>query len=182
VAFFTASTEYLLAAEQRAEIRHHVTLSIVGIDRVPIGYYEGKRRQEDLVLSSGMPSSVLRATQFHEFAGQVLSRYRGPVALIPRMRTQPIAAREVAEALVALVVGDPVGLAPELAGPQEELLVDMVRRLLRSKNEHRLVLPVRIPGAGGRAMASGGLLPTEPDSRGVETFAQWLASPGSESL
>jgi len=180
VAFFTAGTEHLLAAGDRVGVRRHVALSIVGVDRVDFGYYEGKRRQEDLVLAAPVSSSVLRATQFHEFAGQVLARSRGPLAVVPRMRVQPIAAREVADALVALAAGQAVGLAPELAGPQEHQLVDLARQLLRARGTRRLLLPVRVPGAGGRAMAEGGLLATGPGLRGRQTFAQWLATSGSE--
>lgn len=92
VAFFAAGTEHLLAAGDRAGVRRHVALSIVGIDRVDFGYYEDKRRQEDLVLAAPMSSIVLRATQFHEFVGQLLQRSRGPFAVVPRMLMQPIAA------------------------------------------------------------------------------------------
>jgi uncharacterized protein YbjT (DUF2867 family) len=176
VAFFASGTEHLLVAGDRAGVRRHVALSIVGVDRVDFGYYEGKRRQEDLVQAAPMPSIVLRATQFHEFAGQLLARGRGPIAVVPRMRVQPIAAREVADALVALVAEEGVGFAPELAGPQELQMVDLARQLLRSRGSHRLVLPVRVPGAGGRAMAEGGLLPTAPGLRGRQTFTQWLAT------
>jgi uncharacterized protein YbjT (DUF2867 family) len=180
VAFFASGTEHLLEAGDRAGVRRHVALSIVGVDRVDFGYYEGKRRQEDLVLAAPMPSIVLRATQFHEFAGQLLARGRGPIAVVPRMRVQPIAAREVADALVALVAEEGVGFAPELAGPQEHQMTDLARQLLHSRGSHRLLLPVRVPGAGGRAMAEGGLLPTLPGLRGRQTFAQWLATLGGE--
>jgi uncharacterized protein YbjT (DUF2867 family) len=180
VAFFTAATEHLLAAGDRAGVRRHVALSIVGVDRVDFGYYEGKRRQEDLVLAAPVSSSVLRATQFHEFAGQILARSRGPLAVVPRMRVQPIAVLEVADALVALGTGQDVGLAPELAGPEEHELVDLARRLLRARGRRRLVIPFRMPGPGGRAMAEGGLLPTAPGPRGTQTFAQWLGTAGTE--
>jgi uncharacterized protein YbjT (DUF2867 family) len=175
VAFFESATTHLLDAGQRAGVRHHVALSIVGIDRVNLGYYAGKRRQEELVLASPLPTSVLRATQFHEFGGQVLERMPGPVAIIPRMRTQPIAAREVADALVALVLDSPVGKAPDLAGPQEENLADMARRLLRARGSRRLVLQLRLPAPGGGAMATGGALPNTPGPRGVQTYDEWLA-------
>ncbi len=174
VAFFTAGTRHLLEAGQRAGVRHHVSLSIVGVDRVDYGYYEGKRAQERLVLGGQVPGSVLRATQFHEFAGQILTRSRGPFALMPRVRTQPVAAREVAAALAELAAGPAVGLAPELAGPQEHELVDMARLLLRATGQRRRVVPVRLPGAAGRQMASGGLLPAGPGRRGAEPFDQWL--------
>ena len=176
VDFFSAATSSLLAAGRRAGVRHHVALSIVGVDRVDSGYYAGKREQERLVLSSGGAVSVLRATQFHEFVDQVLALSRGPVAPVPSMRTQPVAAREVAAALVELAVGPAVGQAPELAGPEVHSLPDLARRLLRSRGERRFVLPLRAPVAASRAAAGGALLPTEPGPRGTQTFDQWLAA------
>jgi uncharacterized protein YbjT (DUF2867 family) len=174
VAFFTAGTRALIAAGQRAGIRHHVALSIVGVDRVGLGYYEGKRRQEELVLSGRLPGSVLRATQFHEFAGQLLARSHGPLAVVPRMRIQPVAAQEVASALIVLAHGPAQGLAPELAGPQEHALADLARRVIHARGQHRLVMGIRVPGAAGRAMAGGGLLPAGHGPRGTLTFEHWL--------
>ena len=86
VGFFTAATSALLAAGARAGVRHHVVLSIVGVDRVDTGYYAGKRAQEQLVLGGDVPATVLRSTQFHEFAEQVLTIAKGPVAPVPSMR------------------------------------------------------------------------------------------------
>ena len=180
VAFFTDGTRNLLAAGQRAGIRHHVALSIVGVDRVDFGYYEGKRTQEKLVLGGPAPASVLRATQFYEFPGQLLARSRGPLTLMPRMRVQPVAALEVASALVALAAGPAQGLAPELAGPQEHQMVDLARRVVRAQGQpqgqRRRVVGIRIPGAAGRAMTGGGLLPTGPGPRGRLSFEQWLTA------
>ena len=172
--FFTAVTRTLLDAGARAGVRHHVVLSIVGVDRVPFGYYEGKRAQELLALDGPVPASVLRTTQWHEFPGQLLARVPGPVAVVPRMRAQPVAADEVADALVELVLGDPVGLAPELAGPEVHDVVDLARRVVRARGSRRPVVGVRLPGAAGRAMADGALLPTGDGPRGTQTFAQWL--------
>lgn len=176
VDFFTAATTRLLDSGRRAGVRHHVALSVVGADRVDFGYYLGKRRQEELLLESGAPVSVLRATQFHEFAGQLLDRSGGPVAVVPRMRMQPVAAREVADALVALATGPAVGLAAELAGPRPEQLVELTRRMLAARRSRRLLLPVRLPGAVGRGMVGGALLPAGPGPRGRQTFEQWLAA------
>ncbi|MFC6258469.1 SDR family oxidoreductase, partial [Kocuria oceani] len=93
--FFTEVTRHLLAAERAAGVGHHLVLSIVGLDDAPYGYYAGKAAQERLVQAGEVPWTLLRATQFHEFAGQVHERMRlGPVALVPAMRSQPIAARE----------------------------------------------------------------------------------------
>jgi uncharacterized protein YbjT (DUF2867 family) len=174
VAFFEAATTNLLQAGERAGVRRHVVLSIVGIDRVDLGYYVGKRRQEELALASGRPVSVLRATQFHEFAGQLLDRGRGPVAVVPRMRVQPVAADEVAAALVSLLDG-PLGMAPELAGPEQLELTDLARAVLESRGSRRLLLPVRAPGAAGRALAEGAVLPTGDPRLGHQTFAEWLS-------
>jgi uncharacterized protein YbjT (DUF2867 family) len=182
VAFFEAGTRQLLAAGQRAGVRHHVALSIVGIDRVDLGYYDGKRRQEALVLAGDVPGSVVRATQFHEFAAQLLARSGGPVGFVPRMLTQPIAAREVADLLVDLAAGNPVGMAPDVAGPEQLEMVDMVRRLLRARGSRRVVVPVRLPGAVGRAMATGGLLPSGPGPRNGQTFGEWLAAAGDAGI
>jgi uncharacterized protein YbjT (DUF2867 family) len=178
VKFFVSATEHLLSAGQRTGVKHHVALSIVGVDRVDFGYYYGKRAQEALVLSGAVPASVLRATQFHEFAGQLLARSPGPLAFVPRMQTQPVAASEVAAALVDLAGGHAVGLAPEMAGPEVHEMVDLARRVLAATAQRRAVVPLRLPGATGKAMATGALLPTDPGPRGKQTFASWLTATG----
>lgn len=175
VAFFETATRHLVDAGRRAGVAHHVALSIVGCDRVDLGYYAGKVRQEELVLAAGVPGSVLRATQFHEFPGQLLERGRGPV-VVPDMLSQPIAAREVGAALAELALGDPVGMAPEIAGPEQLRMPEMVRALLRARGEDRRVWTLRLPGRAARAAATGGLLPTGPGPRGVQTYAEWLAA------
>lgn len=175
VAFFETATTNLLDAGFRAGVRHHVILSIVGLERVDLGYYEAKRRQEEIALASGRPVSILRATQFHEFAEQTLERFAlGPLVVVPRMRTQPVAAREVADALVAMVAGPAVGRAPELAGPQVHELPDLVRAVLQARGRRTRVLAFRLPGRAGTAMVDGGLLPTGDGPRGTQAFDDWL--------
>jgi uncharacterized protein YbjT (DUF2867 family) len=175
VTFFDATTTQLLRAGADAGIGHLVALSIVGADTVDSGYYFGKRRQEALVAASPVPWSVLRTTQFHEFAQQLLDRAPGPVALVPRMRVQPIAAGEVAAALVDLATGHPGGFVPPMAGPEQHELTDITRRLLKARSSRRLLVPIRLPGRAGAAIASGGLLPQDPYVRGHRTYAQYLA-------
>lgn len=174
VQFFTNSSTNLLAAGERAGVQHHVALSIVGIDRVDTGYYAGKRRQEDVVLAGPLPASVLRATQFHEFAGQLLSRTPGRFAPVPQMLVQPVAAHEVAAALVQLATGEAAGRAPDLGGPKVHQLVDLARRLLQARGEQRRVVPLRLPGAAARQMRLGGLLPGTRAQLGTQTFDEWL--------
>jgi uncharacterized protein YbjT (DUF2867 family) len=182
VAFFQAATGHLLAAEQRAGVAHHVVLSIVGIDRVHMGYYAGKRRQEELVEAGPVPWTILRATQFHEFAAQTLTNAVGPLVPVPRMLTQPVAAREVATELVRLAAAGPRGRATEMAGPQQRDLVTMVRDLVRARHLRRVVVPIRIPGSVGRALRDGGQLPSGPVTQGRITFSEWLSSADAEQI
>jgi uncharacterized protein YbjT (DUF2867 family) len=178
--FFTAATRTLLAAGQSAGVRHHLALSIVGTDAAPFGYYAGKLAQERLVADSPVPWTILRATQFHEFVGQLLTRMRrGPVALVPVMRFQPIAAREVAGRLVDLAESEPTGRAPDLAGPQAEQLAGLVRRWVRATGARARVLAVPLPGGLGRAMRDGALLPGAGARLGTQTFDDWLAESGT---
>jgi uncharacterized protein YbjT (DUF2867 family) len=175
-AFFGDITRNLLEAEQAAGVGHHIVLSIIGIDRVPSGNFSGKLLQERLVAEGDVPWSILRATQFHEFAEQVMEFARvGPFSLVPRIVTQPVAAIEVARALVDLAEAGPTGQMSELAGPEQLDMVDLARQVSRTKGRGRRVVRARMPGALGRAYRSGGLLPTPEVPRGRITFEDWLA-------
>lgn len=176
VGFFERATTNLLQAEQRAGVSHHVVLSVVGVDRVDLGYYEGKRRQEELALAGPVPATVLRATQFHEFAQQLLARSPGPVAFVPQMTSQTVDTHEVATELVRLATGPAQGLAPDLAGPEVHSVPDLCRRVVRERGPRKLVLGVPLPGAAGKGMRSGGLLPTGEGPRGTIRFEDWLTA------
>jgi uncharacterized protein YbjT (DUF2867 family) len=172
--FFEATARTLTRTAAAAGVQHIVALSIIGIDRVPYGYYQGKQRQESVLQESPVPVSILRAAQFHEFAGQYLATMQGPVVLAPRWRAQPVAAREVGQALARIAGGDPVPMS-ELAGPREEIMADMIRQVGRARGDRRAIVEVRLPGATGKAMAAGGGLPDKPGLRGTQTFPDWLA-------
>ena len=172
--FFEATARTLTRTAAGAGVRHIVALSIIGIDGVPYGYYQGKVRQEQVLRESPVPVSILRAAQFHEFAGQYLAKLPGPVVVVPRWRAQPVAAREAGAALARIAVGEPVARS-ELAGPQQEIMADMIRQVIRARGDRRLVVSVRVPGAAGKAMAAGGGLPDRPGLRGTQTFADWVS-------
>lgn len=176
VGFFEAATRHLLAAGERAGVRHHVALSIVGCDVVDLPYYLGKRRQEELVAAGPVPWTIVRATQFHEFAGQLIDRSPGPFALAPRMLSQPVAAAEVAALLVATALGGPQSSTRELGGPRPERMDRLVRAELRRRGARRVVVPVPMVGAAGRQVKDGGLLPGPGATLGRQTFAEWAAS------
>jgi uncharacterized protein YbjT (DUF2867 family) len=175
--FFRAVTTTLLDAEARAGVGHHLALSIVGMDRAPDGYYAGKAVQEELVTAGRVPWTLLRATQFHEFAAQMHARLQlGPLHPVPLMRSQPVAAREVAERLVALAEAGPAGRAADLAGPEVLGVPDMVRRYARAVGARGVVLPVPLPGRQGRAFRDGSLTAGPGADLGTQTFDQWLAA------
>jgi uncharacterized protein YbjT (DUF2867 family) len=176
--FFATAHENLLQARNPAKPAHYVLLSIVGARAVPMAYYKAKAAQERLW--NGDPHvSLVRSTQFHQFADQMLRRMGGgPVAVIPKMRVQPIAAESAARILVDVAEAGPTATAHEISGPREENLVDMARRIIdsgRTASPRRFVVPLTIPGAAGRAIRDGALLSDRADKHGPR-FDDWLAS------
>jgi uncharacterized protein YbjT (DUF2867 family) len=176
IAFFSAATGHLLEAGQRAGVRHHVTVSIVGCDRVDMGYYYGKRRQEELVRAGAVPWTIVRATQFHDFAGQLLERSPGPLKIVPKMLSQPVSARLLADHLVAVATGEPGGLAPDVGGPERHQIPDLARRLVAHRGDRTRILAVSMPGRAGRQIADGGLLTGDGAVILPETYDEWLAA------
>lgn len=175
VGFFETATTHLLKAGAEVGVDHVLTLSIVGVDNVDMGYYYGKRRQEELVTTGPLPWTILRATQFHEFPEPLLEHARGPVAVVPRMLSRPVAAADVAAELVELVARPAGGYVRPIAGPEVLEMADMAKQTARARGYRKLVLPIRLPGRVGRAMTGGALLPQGPFTEGRRTFTQHLA-------
>ena len=176
--FFSAGTDHLIAAEQRAGVAHHVVLSIVGIDGVPLGYYRAKVAQETVAAAAstrtGVGHTIARVTQFHDFAPLMLRRLRlGPLAVVPSMHLQPVHLRDVADHLLDLLETGPCGRAPDLGGPQQEDLADMVRRHVEVTGARVRVLGLPLVGPLGRFDAAGALRPLG-GVRGRLTFDDWL--------
>lgn len=176
IAYFETATGNLARAGIRAGVGHLVVLSIVGVDRMPHEYYAGKVAQERVAEQSGLPVSIQRATQFHEFAAQLFENaHLGPLHLAPRARVQPMAAREVAAALAELAVGPPRGRVPDIAGPQEERLDAMIVAYARARGHRGWIPSVSLPGAQMKGMRAGLALPGPEATLGEQTFAQWLS-------
>jgi uncharacterized protein YbjT (DUF2867 family) len=174
-AFFTDVAERLQAVGAAQGVARLVVLSIVGLERVPgFGYYEAKLAQEEVLRAGPLPVTILRATQFHEFPAQVLARAGvGPLALVPVMRIQPVAARAVGAELVGMAA-EPTATTLEIAGPEEKNLVALARAIVRKRHTRTVVAPLPLPGRAGRAMRTGGQLPS-PGARIVgPTFEEWL--------
>ncbi|GAA1864523.1 SDR family oxidoreductase [Asanoa iriomotensis] len=176
VAYFGTTTRNLLAAGERAGVRHHVLLSIVGVDRVEgNAHYAGKREQERLVAAGPLPWTIVPATQFHDFAAMVAgwTEHDG-VATIAPLLVQPIAPRDVAEILAEIAVGEPRGRYADVAGPEPQDLVDMARRTNEARG-HTVTLVPTWSGIFGPAMAGTVLLPGEGTRIAPTTFDEWLA-------
>ncbi|EQM86774.1 SDR family oxidoreductase [Microbacterium maritypicum] len=177
IEFFTAATGNLVSAASNAGVGQVVLLSIVGIDRIPYDYYAGKIAQEKIVEASRVPWTILRATQFHEFAEQMFARAKlGPVHIAPNARTQPVAASEVGARLAALAAGDPQGRVRDLAGPREEQLSDMVRAFARRTGFRGWIPRLNVPGPQMAGMRAGHALPGPDADLGRQSFAEWLAA------
>jgi uncharacterized protein YbjT (DUF2867 family) len=179
VDFFTNATQNLLAAEKQAGVKHHIALSIVGIDKANSGLYAGKLVQEDEVRHGGIPWTLLRSTQFHEFVPMtVKAASAGPAVFVPKMFTQPVAAREVAIALVEAAEAGPRGRVPDLGGPRAEQLKDLVKAYLARSGKKKRIIPLHVPGPMGAAMRKGGLIPAAGAAVGRQTFLEWLEASG----
>jgi uncharacterized protein YbjT (DUF2867 family) len=171
------STRNLIEAARGAGAPHIVYVSIVGCDRIPLGYYRDKGACEQLLERSGLPVTILRAAQFHDLLRRLFTAQRHlPVLLVPsHTRFQPVDAGEVADHLVAAVNGRPVGRLPDLGGPEVVDAVDLARRYLRVTGRRCSIAPLRVPGKVGAALRAGeNLAPLHADGR--ITFDQFLAA------
>jgi uncharacterized protein YbjT (DUF2867 family) len=177
VAFFGTITRNLLDAEHRGGVRHHVLLSIVGLDRVEgNAHYAGKREQERLVADGPVPWTIVPATQFHDFAAMVTSwTERDGAATIAPLLVHPIAPSDVADILAEVAVGEPQGRYPDIAGPEPQDLVDMARRT-NDVRGHRVRLIPSWSGLFDTSMAGDVLLPGDRARIAPTTFDEWLAA------
>jgi uncharacterized protein YbjT (DUF2867 family) len=183
--FFTEAARRLVAAEAAADVRRHVLLSIVGIELVSSGYYRAKLAQEHALAAeadaAGVSWAVQRATQFHEFAAQMIDRLRrGPLVPMPAASLQPVSTLDVAAALADAVDTTDAGRLPDLAGPETLQATAMARAVLDARGERGVVVPLPLPGAAGRAMRSGALRPASgtPIRIGRVRFEEYLRTLG----
>ncbi|MFG1669258.1 SDR family oxidoreductase [Streptomyces sp. Y7] len=165
----------LIAAARKAGVRHLVYISIVGVDRVPLGYYKAKLAVERMVEESGLEWTVLRATQFHDLVVKVLGAMaRVPVVLIPSgVPDQPVEVAEVADRLAELAVAAPAGRVDDMGGPEVRSFDSLARAYLEATGRKRLVLNVPLWGKAYRAFRSGGHLAPER-AVGKGTFEEYL--------
>ncbi|WP_339525218.1 SDR family oxidoreductase [Pseudomonas sp. EL_65y_Pfl2_R96] len=174
--FFETSSRNLLAAEAAAGVRHHVALSIVGSERLPEnGYFRAKVAQENLIKASGIPYTILRATQFFEFVGGIAqaATVGEEISLSPAL-IQPMASDDVAAALTDVTLAAPVNGTVEVAGPEAMPLDELVRRFLRATQDARKVVPDVHARYFGSMLDDQSLTPGKNPRLGAIRFEDWL--------
>ena len=173
--FFETSGRNLLAAETEAGVRHHVALSIVGIDRSDNGYFRAKVAQEKLIVASGIPYTIIRSTQFLEFLRAIAdSGTDGNVVRISPGLFQPIAADDVAANVADAALAPPRNGIVEIAGPERAPFNDIVARYLKAVGDPREVVRDREARYFGGRVEERSLVPLGEARLGRIGFDVWL--------
>ena len=174
--FFQTSSRNLLAAETAAGVGHHVTLSVVGAERLPgSGYMRAKVAQEELVKAGPVPYTIVRATQFFEFIGRIAdSSANGDTVRLPPALVQPESADDVAGTLADVAVGAPLNDTVELAGPEAFRLDELARRVLAAKHDPRRVTADVHARYFGAELDDRSLTPGDDARIAPTRFEDWL--------
>jgi uncharacterized protein YbjT (DUF2867 family) len=177
LAFFETSTRNLVAAAATAGVRHYVALSVVGTERLAeSGYFRAKIAQEKLITDSGIPYSIVHATQFFEFVtGIADAATDGATVRLAPAFIQPMAADDVAGAVAKVAVGSPVNGIVEVAGPDQFRLDDLIRQALSARHDPRAVVTDPHARYYGAALHACTLVPGDGALLGETHFADWLS-------
>jgi uncharacterized protein YbjT (DUF2867 family) len=170
-----AGTRRLVEAVDRTRLRHLVYVSIVGVDRIPFGYYRAKFAAEQVLLASGLPVTLLRMTQFHDFVDLLLDQARrGPVLPVPMgWRVQPVDVGDAAAQVVEVAGGAATGDVVEYGGPEEHSAADLARMWAAARAPGAHVVATPVPGRLSTAFREGAAVPTR-GGRGRRTYAEHL--------
>lgn len=187
--YFATATANLHRAGEKAGVRRMVAVSIIGTDKFSRGYCVAKHVHEQAMLAGPIPARILRAAQFHEFVPELMEWGRqGDVSYVPRIRTQLVAARTVAEALVDLALapewkpGTDGGLIPEIAGPREDNFVEAAKLLVARRGDQVRIEAASDPFEVDRLNETGGRLPSPHATLAGPTFEEWLDSTSERSI
>jgi len=175
--FFRTSGRNLLAAEAEAGVRHHVALSVVGAERLAdSGYFRAKLAQEELITGSGIPFTILRSTQFFEFAGRIAdSGSDAQTVHVSPALMQPIVSDDVVAALADVTLAPPANDTVEVAGPEKIRMDELVRRFLVAKKDSREVIADTDARYFGARLNDQSLVPAGNSRIGSTRFDAWLA-------
>jgi uncharacterized protein YbjT (DUF2867 family) len=175
--FFETSGRNLLAAEKVAGVRHHVALSVVGTERLlASGYFRAKMAQENLIKASGIPYTIVRATQFFEFVeGIAQFSTDGQTVRLPPAMMQPIVSDDVALALADVAITEPLNGTVEISGPESIRMDELVRRVLKARGDSRQVVTDPQARYYGVPVNDQSLVPGNHPRLGPTRFADWLS-------
>ncbi|EEF57649.1 SDR family oxidoreductase [Pedosphaera parvula] len=181
--FFNASGRNLLAAETFAGVKHHIALSVVGMERVHgYGYFLAKLAQENLIKASRIPYTIVRSTQFFEFTGAIAqSGTVGQTVTMSPAFFQPIAADDVADIMADVALGAPVNGMIEIAGPERVRLNELIERFLKATKDPRKVVTDAHALYFGLEVNDESLVPGENPRLGKMRFEDWLRHSLSEN-
>jgi uncharacterized protein YbjT (DUF2867 family) len=183
--FFTTSGRNLLAAEINAGVKHHLALSIVGVDTMQnVGYMRAKIAQEDLIKRSGVPYTILRSTQFLEFlAGIANQATSGNEVHISDVLFQPIASDDVAAFVANAAVSAPVNGTIEIAGPERLNMAEFVSRFLKDTSDPRQVVANSENHYYGGTIPNAALVPANNNNAqlGALSYEKWLSKQAQRS-
>ncbi len=176
--FFRTAGHNLMAAEIAAGVKHHVALSIVGVDLMQnVGYMRAKKAQEDIIKQSGVPYTIIRSTQFLEFLPGIANQATdGNEVHLSDVQIQPIASDEVASFVSQFALAAPPNGIIEISGPQRFAMYEVVNQYLQGVNDPRKVVPNGKPEYFGGEVSHTALVPAGESEQGNITFEQWLAS------
>ena len=180
--FFETSGRNLLAAEKFAGVKHHVALSVVGTDRLTgsgagslSGYFRAKMAQENLIKASGIPFTIVHATQFFEFVkGIAQSGGDGSTLRLSSVLMQPMASDDVAAAVADVALAEPVNGMIEIAGPDRIRQDELVRQYLSATGDTRTVTTDEKAGYFGIVVNDQSLIPGDNPRLGPTHYADWL--------
>lgn len=176
--FFRTSGANLLAAEQTAGVAHHLALSVVGTDRLQSsGYFRAKLAQEDLIKASPVPWTILRSTQFFPFVASIIqSGSVGDEVHLSSAMVQPVAAEDVVELLIELILAAPLSDTIEIAGPETIRMDAFAREYLAAQEDRRAVVAEPDGLYFGSVIDDGSLTPGPNPRLGRITLDDWLRS------
>lgn len=167
-------TRRLVQAAKVAGRPHLVYISTVGVDQIPYAYYRSKYEAEQIVEESGLPWTILRASNFHDFVLALAQQFaRPPLVVVPRLQVQPVDVRDVAERIGEIVDDGAAGRVHDIAGPATYRGEALLRRYLAHVGVHRHVVAATLPGAVWRALREGANLVEEPTG-GHRGFFEFL--------
>lgn len=176
--FFQTSGRNLLGAEISAGVKHHVALSIVGVDIMQnIGYMRAKKAQEEIIRQSGMPYTIIRSTQFLEFMGGIADKAtEGNEVHLSDVKFQPIAADDVAAFVTKYAIGTPVNGRVEIAGPERFDMYEIIAKYLDHRHDPRKVVANGMPEYFGGEVTHSALVPAGKAELGAINFEKWFTT------